>query len=546
MYESTYLGTQSSATHRLRGSCQFQTFTPGPVLKVGCKRMQVRLLKRGCAASETQPQSRDVHLSRLSLGQFGAVPFSKIYLQERHHSHNLPRYLACRISFSRISACCRQNDIRTKSALAPDMSPPSKKGRRDDEDEETEGTEDEREESEEGWNDDDDNEDDEDEREEGSNPCHAYVTNTPPRAPKRSRMRSGTPAPVGYIVVHRVVCTDVGRYHEEHDTHADYFDVPRMRAKSNRLHGLCGQDPLDDLENYLDDHFELSFAVCKTYHCVAYHQKIKNDFQRLPMPQMHAATAIQAKPYFYVLKEDAEPARSREETLILSERLEEALEALLGRSKDGSGEKIREGYLSSKIWRNPANLTYPYTELYSRNQTLAEHMTHQLESVDASRIISLSEYLEKRIGPEYEDANAMFERGVVNRKHWAKLFRPDAIVVGQKDGQPQAYTCISCPSMQKNALELECWSWAFDGKFFRSDVTLTVRWSFESDSVPITGLDVYPLEYAQAGLQETLRNRGKVFWSCRSRKFVGYDKPLQGMEIQKVLPSHRETGVLHR
>jgi len=51
----------------------------------------------------------------------------------------------------------------------------------------------------------------------------------------------------------------------------------------------------------------------------------------------------------------------------------------------------------------------------------------------------------------------------------------------------------------------------------------------------ITDLQVYPLDRATYQLRDELRSRGETFWACRSRKFLNYDVPLQGMEVQIVM-----------
>jgi hypothetical protein len=349
-----------------------------------------------------------------------------------------------------------------------------------------------------------------------------------------------TPSPISthassecaYAVVHRVECSRLGQYHEHHEPCADYFDVPFLPASASRMTCLRGRDRLVDLESFLEDHINLSFAVYMTYNCVAYHEETKDRFKRIPMPQMDDPIASQAKPYFYILQNDAEPAKPRAEKLILSEGLEKTLQGLHKNAEHSSDEEKNKEYETPDLWQNPANLIYPYLELYSHHQSPVEHMTDRTTSAEQAHISALSSYLEGRLSSEYVEAEAFFERGLVTREHWTKLFRPGAIVVTHESSEPMAYVSTSCPTVSIDALRLDCWSWGFDGKFFKNKITLDVPWpsGIDAETIIITDLDVYPLQYARAGMEQELRSRGEVFWACRSRKFINYNLPIEGME----------------
>jgi hypothetical protein len=289
-----------------------------------------------------------------------------------------------------------------------------------------------------------------------------------------------------------------------------------------------------DLENYFDDHAELSFAVCKTYSCTAYHEKIKEQFERLPMPNMNDEIAMLAKPYFYILRKDAGPAEPSAERLMILEGLTDSLHMLLKSSIEDAQRHGEDKQVLPTSWQVPNNLVYPYMQLYRERGLLLERAVIYLETTEQLHLHNLSRYLEDRLGEDYADAETLFSSGMVSRSHWAKLFRPGELLVSNKTNQPMAYMSTSCPFGDHNVLHLECWFWEFDGKFFQENVVLPVEWPSENETIAITDLHTYPLQYAHAGLEDELRNRGKVFWACRSRRFVNYDAPLQGMEVQIV------------
>jgi hypothetical protein len=337
-----------------------------------------------------------------------------------------------------------------------------------------------------------------------------------------------------YIVIHRVICNRAARYHELHKPSADYFDVPCLYAQANRKTCLQGQQQLVDIADYLEDHTSLAFVVYMTYSCNVYHQAIKDSFKRLPMPHMDEATTSQAKPYFYVLQEDARPAKPYSESLMLSVGLDRALSIVFGEVKGRGRLKRTDEYVTQEIWRDPGNLSYPYLRLYHQRQDLINHQAVTMEPSYQERISALSGYLDDRLGSEYAEAENLFEKGLVSRKHWPKLYDPNAVILTMESGQPVAYIMVALPRLADDVLPLECWTWEFDGKFFRNTVTLALRWPSDRDNARIVDLDAYPLKYAPAGVGDELRRRGKAFWDCRVRNYVKYDVSGINMEVQKV------------
>jgi hypothetical protein len=373
-------------------------------------------------------------------------------------------------------------------------------------------------------------------------PAHLQPTFTrdemsPNAIPYEASDRVRSESTFTYTTIHHVECSGVGRYHEHHEPNADYFDLPFLPIHSNRMTALRGQNRLTDLEGYIEDHDNISFVAYVTYDCAAHHEDIKASFERLPVPPMDPAMADQVKPYFYVLQKNAGFARSRSERLVLSKNLQDVLAVLRGAREKVLGKEERKKHELSSY------LVYPYIELYHERQALIEHAKNQTPGPDQVHLTVLSDYLEKRLGSEYTEAERLFEHGKVNRKHWTKLFPPGVVVVSHKSNEPAAYVCTSCAVAYNDTLHLSCWSWAFESTFFKNEVELVVPWPSDEDTIAITDLFTYPLEYAPAGFEQELRRRGQVFWACRSRNFINYDVPLKGMEVQKV--GSQDFGSMH-
>jgi serine/threonine protein kinase len=182
------------------------------------------------------------------------------------------------------------------------------------------------------------------------------------------------------------------------------------------------------------------------------------------------------------------------------------------------------------------NFVHPHPEVHHEIQVPIEHATDQRPITSQTPRNNTSDNRENTPDWQYTEAKEPFKHGEVNRKYWAKLFCPGTVVVSYESNEPEAYISTSCTLSHNDSLHLTCWSWTFDCEFVKSEVELVISWPSGKETIAITDLLAYPLEYAPAGLEQELRRRGQVFWTCRSRKFVHYDVPLQGMELQKVRP----------
>jgi hypothetical protein len=157
------------------------------------------------------------------------------------------------------------------------------------------------------------------------------------------------------------------------------------------------------------------------------------------------------------------------------------------------------------------------------------------------------DYVEEHFGPEYQEAETKFERGLVSREHVSKFFRPNELLVRLEENEPVCYLSKRCPSSLSTPIVLNCQTWVFNGAFQRQEKQITIPWpSVDSKPVPIISLYAYPLRFDPTKtLEKSLRDRGNLFWICRKRKFLGYDAPATSFEIQVVcailLPTY--TGI---
>lgn len=68
-------------------------------------------------------------------------------------------------------------------------------------------------------------------------------------------------------------------------------------------------------------------------------------------------------------------------------------------------------------------------------------------------------------------------------------------------------------------------SWAFNGTFQKTTSRLFIDWlPSMTDPFNISDLMLYPIKFAENGLEDALRGRGEMFWKCRWRNYVSYSE----------------------
>ncbi|KAI4950396.1 hypothetical protein J4E91_004278 [Alternaria rosae] len=255
-----------------------------------------------------------------------------------------------------------------------------------------------------------------------------------------------------------------------------------MIASDHQARALHGQNRLRDVDSYLDECLGFSIVVFIDYDCEAYHEKIKDAFIQTPMPQMPDDISIDMKPYFRVLQKDGPIADATRERLKLSESLEEALHALQSNDADMPSE-----------WAFDDDLVHPYPKLYQYKHLFSGPSIQALDTQQQIDLGVLLAYVTDRSAFDHEKLKELSAAGL-------------------------AFTVRSCLLRDQNTLEMDCWSWEYDGNFFQKHITVLIKWPSKSKEVAITDLSVYPVSHAEAGVESGLRQRGMTFWSCRRRK----------------------------
>ena len=296
-----------------------------------------------------------------------------------------------------------------------------------------------------------------------------------------------------------------------------------MVKTDHQARALHGQTRLRDVKSYLDGCLGFSIVVFVNYDCEAYHNDIKDAFTRIPIPSFPDDISIDMKPYFRVLQQDAPIATATSERLQLSQNLQEALHTLQDQNLDTFDD-----------WEFNEDLDHPYPGFHQFKHIFTGPLAQALEPQQQEDLKVLSDYITERLALDDEELEQLSATGWISQKSWPMLFRPNDTVVTMGDGGYRAFVVRSCRQRNANTLEMDCWTWEYDGNFFRKHTTMPVKWPSRLNRVEIKDLSVYPIRHAEDGVQAMLRMRGNTFWSCRRRKYVNYDVPLPGPGSQLV------------
>jgi hypothetical protein len=134
----------------------------------------------------------------------------------------------------------------------------------------------------------------------------------------------------------------------------------------------------------------------------------------------------------------------------------------------------------------------------------------------------LLEFLQETHGAAYSETNKLAAQGLAHRDHLEMLFCPNDVVVTRQHGSLSAFVLRVWPSGD-SILDLDCWSWAYDGQWFHRKNSLRTITRPLKRVVPIRDLEVYPLRFATDEEKNELLLRGRKFWSLRYKNLASYE-----------------------
>lgn len=247
-----------------------------------------------------------------------------------------------------------------------------------------------------------------------------------------------------------------------------------------------------------------SFIVVKSYDCAKTSRRwrLKHTSQATESPKGTMMAEV----------DDNESSPIEEYILITSKILQDAL------------ENVAQCAYGEKDDMPQPKLAAPYLFIYHHRSLLKKHALERKGPVEKA-INHLLDYFQKNFGRDYEEADRLFKRGLVSSEHLLKLFRPNTLLYSSNDGCSSALAIACWPTGYFNNLNLQCWSWKYDGSLFQRDLISVEVFCEDNEPVPIRHLAIYPLEFAEKDVQDRLMTRGKKFWDFRFQGMVCYNGP---------------------
>ncbi|CAO2651416.1 Nn.00g039860.m01.CDS01 [Neocucurbitaria sp. VM-36] len=330
-----------------------------------------------------------------------------------------------------------------------------------------------------------------------------------------------------YLIVHVVECDRLEKTHSDHPILSQFFDTPRLFTGDNKLSALRGKRRIANVQDVLEENNEIQFVVYRRYECSAYHFRIKNDFEQATMPKINFEARSKIRPYLSMLISDGPSAALTKEWIeIVDDSLHEAMKR---------ADSTESGPF--KGWMNEEALKAPYLGFFHSRHDIDNILMEGFEEQHQQSARALFEFVQESCQEEYEDADAMFAEGKVNKKHYNKLFAPNTVLVRRKDDNILGIMTKGFPSPTDN--HAQTWYWSFDGLFRNEIYWLELTWpGSEEEQMAITDLPAYPLKFDKNGLHDQLRRRGRTFWDCRKRKYVSYSGPSTGSDFQIAPPRY--------
>lgn len=329
-----------------------------------------------------------------------------------------------------------------------------------------------------------------------------------------------------------------------------FLKKPSWSSEESGVFTLKPHAPVSSTAEYLKRHESIAFVEFKYYKSGA----------TLPASAQWGGNEVLPEPQPY-----------KESVKLASTHMTEAMSSLLA-NLPHFAENFPEFDASAEL---PA----PYLFWYQ----FRDHIDESIEALTAehkSLIVLFRSWIEEAYGSEWQYVDAQLSQGLISPITMKYLVRVQDVLVTNKNGHIESYMAkgrlkfvptsesaregqtqeelqgraargtatamlsslsgdpsdLSNPPPKISYLwSVESWRWSFDGSFRQAGNVLSIKIDSTSvrDTVPITSLEAFPLDFADEKLRETLKKRGDNFWKCRKRLLVSYTDP-DGDEMSAV------------
>jgi len=300
-----------------------------------------------------------------------------------------------------------------------------------------------------------------------------------------------------------------------------------MFQGDTRADALRGRHAVESMPHYLEQNPGAGFVVYRTYSCTAYHEELSLALHATPGPDDQSD--------LFVLDQDAPPACSeREHMAIVADDFYSAIGVVCATRKTNGPWQDHEMFAHRHSdWDSEHNMLAPYLYFYHSRELLRNAQPDNPHY--KTRIDLLLGYIDNNFGHEYSEAEELFNKGYVTRKHIHKLFGPNQILVTRQGDHIATVMTKTCPLPHSFPIRIDCERWSFDGRFARSSERIVVHWPsgqrqkayitsyIDGGKLAISALTAYPLKWASSEIQDLISMRGEIFWQCQHERFISYE-----------------------
>ncbi|PQE27770.1 hypothetical protein CJF31_00009998 [Rutstroemia sp. NJR-2017a BVV2] len=330
-----------------------------------------------------------------------------------------------------------------------------------------------------------------------------------------------------YQILHRVKCYRDSRK----PIFGTYQRHPVLMANEDRSYHLHGGQPLTNLELFIERQRGISFVVFKDYVCCTIERPVNRFCPRFRDP----------------VKVNSEKLSSfveNESMALISQDICDALKAMAEKAARNTAARPDGFYPTFEVGQEiPAPFFW-----YYHDRAFWKEQTPQLSGDEKRHVDLFLQYLEINWGKTYAKVDRLLGEKLITMKYLAYIYPPGKPLIQTKsnDGRENEMTRVyiqdawlsaaapvppnaKAPLSQfrdrkhRSCRTLNAYSWSFDGSFQETRETLSVFYPDHSNEpFPIRGLNIYPLSFAEEGMEASIRARGRVFWSCREQRYVSY------------------------
>lgn len=345
-----------------------------------------------------------------------------------------------------------------------------------------------------------------------------------------------------------------------------YFDPPeQIQGQGESLNLRCNA-PVQNFDLFLERNKDISFIVYRTH-------VVEQPDSTTPKDTLHNHEVGTR-----VVESVTESIRPIAQDLI------QALQAIL---------EVRNGYADVlQNFRTTMELHAPFLFMYHlRNDH--ELLQNELKPQAVDHFTLFWHYVLEQYGDTFANASSMISQGSISSAFAEYLYKPGDVLISRsenayrgwmadswavkgrtehvtrrtaeatiKGGHVPLYSSHGDSRMVADdmvALQhytIRAWAWDFDGNFQREygvlDFAIIAEdkptklepqldpknpamyhgTRSEETVVPIRDLMVFPMDHASQEIRDRIRQRGHIFWRCRSQQYVSYceeEKALQGV-----------------